>query len=198
MAHRFVDPPVHATEGASRRRLTVSDYHRMGDAGIFGEDDRVELIDGELYAMAPIGSRHAGTVATLSRRLTLCAAEHGIVFVQSPILIPDFSEPQPDLALLAPRPDGYRNALPLPFEVKLVIEVAESTVRWDRDVKIAMYGSHGIVEAWLVEIPRRTVTVYRDPNPQGYRSSTEVAQGTVNPLCLPQLELGIDEIFGAA
>src|SRR5205807_2266369 len=107
-------------------------------------------------------------------------------------------EPQPDLALLAPRPDGYRNALPLPFEVKLVIEVAESTVRWDRDVKIAMYGSHGIVEAWLVEIPRRTVTVYRDPSPQGYRSSTEVAQGTVNPLCLPQLELGIDEIFGPA
>jgi Uma2 family endonuclease len=198
MAHRFVDPRLHATEGAPRHRLTVADYHRMGDAGILGEDDRVELIEGELYEMAPIGSPHAGTVATLARWLTLGVADQGIVFVQSPILIPDFSEPQPDLALLAPRPDGYRNALPLPFEVKVVIEVADSTLGWDRDVKIRVYGSNGIAEAWLVEIPRRIVTVYRDPGPQGYRSSTEVAQGAVGPDCLPDLQIDIEEIFGPA
>jgi Uma2 family endonuclease len=183
---------------APRRKFTVSDYHRMADAGIFEPDDRVELIDGELYEMAPIGSRHAGIVATLTRLLSVGVADRGVVFVQNPILIPDISEPQPDLALLAPRGDDYRDALPVPAEVKLVIEVADTTVRWDRDVKIALYGRHGIAEGWLVEIPRRTVTVYREPGPHGYRSSTEIVRGAVSPLCLPQLVLRIDEIFGPA
>ena len=186
------------TARAPRRKFTVSDYHRMGDAGILHEDDRLELINGELYEMAPIGSRHAGIVATLARLLIVGAADRGLVFVQNPILIPDFSEPQPDLALLAPRRDNYRDALPLPSEVKLVIEVADSTLRWDRDVKIALYGLHGIAEAWLIEIPRRVVSVYRDPGPQGYRLSIEIAKGAVSPQCLPELEVPIDEIFGPA
>ena len=114
----------------------------------------------------------------------------------NPIVIPDFSEPQPDLALLTPRGDSYRDALPLPAEVKLVVEVADSTLRWDRDVKIALYGRHGIAEAWLVELPRRVVTVYRDPGPQRYRLSMEITQGSVSPQCLPELQIGIDEIFG--
>jgi Uma2 family endonuclease len=183
---------------APRRKFTVSDYHRMGDAGILHQDDRLELINGELYEMAPIGSRHAGVVAALTRVLSIGVADRGVLFVQNPIVIPDFSEPQPDLALLAPRRDGYRDALPLPSEVKLVIEVADSTLRWDRDVKIALYGRHGIAEAWLVEIPRRLVTVYRDPGPQGYRVSMEITQGALSPQSLPELQIGINAIFGPA
>ena len=183
---------------APRRKFTVTDYHRMGDAGILHQHDRVELINGELYEMAPIGSRHAGVVAALTRVLTIGVADRGVLFVQNPIVIPDFSEPQPDLALLAPRLDGYRDALPLPSEVKLVIEVADATLRWDRDVKIGLFGRHGIAEAWLVEIPRRLVTVYRDPGLQGYRLSMEIAQGTVAPQALPELQVGIDAIFGPA
>jgi Uma2 family endonuclease len=183
---------------APRRKLSVADYHRMGDAGILGEDDRVELIDGELFEMAPIGSRHAGVVNFLNARLVLACGDRFLLSPQNPVEISDFSEPQPDLALLAARADGYRNATPRASEVMLVIEVADSTVKWDRDVKIAMYGRHGIAEAWLVEIPRRTVTVCRDPYAQGCRLSMEIPQGVVSPLCLPQLQLGIEEIFGPA
>jgi Uma2 family endonuclease len=181
---------------APRRKFTVSDYHRMGDAGILGADDRVELIEGELFEMAPIGCLHAAAVNCLTMRLAQMAGDHYLLSSQNPVVISDFSEPQPDLALLATRADRYRTALPRASEVMLVIEVSDATARWDRVVKMSMYSRHGIAEAWLVEIPRRIVTVYRDPGPQGYRSSTEVAQGTVSPLRMPELQLGIEEIFG--
>ena len=190
--------PRNLMAAATRRKFTVSDYHRMAEAGIFEPDDRVELIDGDIFEMGKIGPQHAGVVNFLNARLVQAAGGRLVLAPQNPVEISRFSEPQPDLSLSLPRADFYRSAHPLAHEVMLVIEVADSTVRWDRYVKMPMYARQGIAEAWLVEIPRRVVTVYRDPGPEGYGSSTEVARGAVSPLCLPDLSLGIEEIFGPA
>jgi Uma2 family endonuclease len=187
-----------AKAGAPRRKLSVHDYHRMGDTGILREDDRVELIDGELFAMAPVGCPHAAAVARLTMWFAGMASKRYLVWVQNPIQIPPFSEPQPDLMLLRPRPDGYSRALPQPTDVLLLIEVAVSSLAFDRDLKIPLYGRHGIAESWLVNMQRRAVTVYRDPAPEGYRSIVEVRQATVSPACFGDLTLEPDEIFGVS
>lgn len=179
-----------------RRKFTVADYQRMGEIGLFDPDDRVELIDGDIYEMGNIGPRHAGLVNFLNEQLVRAAAGRFVLAPQNPVEISRFSEPQPDLALSLPRADFYRTAHPRASEVVLVIEVADSTVRWDRQVKMPMYGRQGIQEAWLIEIPRRVVTVYREPSDQGYRSSTDLTQGALCPLCLPELQIDIEELFG--
>ena len=156
-------PPVR------RHRWTVADYHRLAEAGILGEDDRVELIEGELYEMAPIGSRHAGAVDWILSKLSEMAGGRAIVRCQSPIRLGERSEPQPDLALLRPRADWYRDAHPGPEDVLLVVEVADTTAGWDREVKFPLYARHGIPEAWLVDLEAGRLEIHRGPGPEGYR-----------------------------
>ncbi|WP_440994966.1 Uma2 family endonuclease [Arhodomonas sp. SL1] len=141
-----------ARELPRRHRYTVGELHRMAAAGVFGGDDRVELIQGEIIDMAPIGSRHAGTVAQFSELLRRTLGERGLVWVQSPLALGEYSAPQPDIAVLAPRADFYKEHLPGPAEVCLVIEVADTTVAYDRDTKLPLYADHGIPEAWLVDL----------------------------------------------
>lgn len=181
---------------AARHKLTVADFHRMAEAGILDEDDRVELIEGGLFDMPPIGSRHAGTVAILTELFSADARGRRVVFVQNPVQIPDYNEPVPDLALLKPRADSYRNALPQPPDVVLVVEVADSSISRDRDVKIPIYGSSGIPEAWLVDVQRRVITVYRQPSADGYQSTTEVTSGSLKPECVPDVVVALSELFG--
>jgi Uma2 family endonuclease len=188
--------PEPARARAPRRRLTVDDYHRMGDAGILQEDDRVELLDGELFQMASIGSPHAGIVIRLESRFGALAVGRYLVSTQNPIQILPYSEPQPDIVLLRPRADTYCSALPQPSDVLLLVEVADSSLEWDRDVKIPMYGRHGVIESWLVDLEHRTVTVFRNPTQDGYRSSVEIREGVVSPCCFADIAITLNDLFG--
>ncbi len=180
---------------APRRRLTVADYHRMGDAGILHEDDRIELIDGELFQMGSIGTPHMAVVIRLTSRFGALAADRFLVSTQNSIEIPPFSEPQPDLVLLRPRADAYWGARPMPADALLLIEVADSSLAWDRNVKIPMYGRFGVIESWLVDIEHRTFTVFRGPGPEGYRSSVEVREGVVSPGSFPDIAIRLEDLF---
>jgi Uma2 family endonuclease len=155
------------TFAVARRRFTVDEYHRMGEAGILREDDRVELIDGEVVQMTPIGSRHAGCVKRINHLLTTRLRERAVVAVQDPVLLGRHSEPQPDVMVLRPRPDFYSDSHPSASDVWLLIEVSDTTAQFDRTVKVPLYARAGIVEVWLVDLEADSVEVYRRPAPDG-------------------------------
>jgi Uma2 family endonuclease len=159
-----------------RRPLTVAEYHRMGEVGILTEDDRVELIEGELVAMSPIGSLHAGTTNTLNRRLIQIVGDRGIVAVGNPVQLDDLSEPQPDFTVLKPREDDYRRATPRPDDVLLIIEVADSSLAYDRNVKRSLYARHGIPEFWIVNLVAGEVEVCRGPHGEQYNSISRIGR----------------------
>ena len=149
----------------------------MGEAGILRQGARLELIEGEIYEMSPIGSLHAACVNFLSRLLNRLFGESHIVATQNPIRLNDFSEPQPDITLLRWRDDYYRGAHPAPADVLLVIEVADTTVVADRKVKVPLYARAGIAEAWLVNIPEERVEIYSDPADGAYRRAEVFGRG---------------------
>ncbi len=153
----------------SRRRFSVDEYHRMGELGILSEDDRTELIDGEIIEMAPIGSRHAGHVNRLVNLLSKAVGDRALVSVQNPIRLGDHSEPQPDLTLLAPRDDFYVSAHPTAADILLLVEVAESSLDFDRGAKIPLYAAFGVPVVWLLNLQERAVEVYERPDDDGYQ-----------------------------
>lgn len=170
----------------TRRPLTVAEYHRMGEVGILTEDDRVELIEGELVAMSPIGSNHSGTVNAVNHRLVQVLGERGIVAVQNPVQLDDFSEPQPDFAVLKPRPDYYRWVTPRPDEVLLIIEVADNSLAYDRAIKRVLYARRDIPEFWIVNLAAGEVEVCRKPAGDQYDSVSLVGhEGVLELELLP-------------
>ncbi|MFN3929840.1 MAG: Uma2 family endonuclease [Thermoflexus sp.] len=182
---------------AMARRFTVEEYHRMREAGILTEDDRIELIEGELVEMSPISSRHAACVKRLAVLLFERGGRRFLVSVQDPIRLGERSEPVPDLALLRPRADFYASAHPGPADVFLVIEVAETSGTYDREQKLPLYGRAGIPETWVVDLAQGEVVVGRDPSPEGYRTLRTARRGeTLAPLAFPDLILPVDEILG--
>jgi Uma2 family endonuclease len=180
----------------TKRRFTVWEYHRLAEVGILREDDRVELLEGEIFEMSPISSRHASCVTRLNHLLQDQAKGRAIVSVQNPIRLSDYSEPQPDVALLVPRTDFYRDALPTPRDVLLVIEVCETSGEFDRHVKLPLYAKAGIPEVWIVDLSREQIEVYRDPKPEGYQQSRIVGRGQTLTAQLLALELPVAEILG--
>ncbi|MDQ3991333.1 MAG: Uma2 family endonuclease [Actinomycetota bacterium] len=179
-----------------RRRFNVDEYYRMAEAGILGEDDRVELIDGEIVEMTPIGSDHAGVVNRLTHVIIAAMGGRAVVGVQNPVRLGDFSEPQPDLAVLAFRPDYYRREHPKPADVLLLIEVADSSVRFDRHVKLPLYARAGIPETWIVDLNAGTIDVCRSPGPDGYGERRTIGPGDVLTVAaLPDVELDASEIL---
>jgi Uma2 family endonuclease len=179
-----------------RHRLTVEDYHKMGEAGILGEDDRVELIEGELIDMPPIGSDHAGMVILLTTLLNTGLSGRALLSTQNPVQLGKRSEPQPDIVILRPRSDFYRKSHPQPKDILLLIEVADTTARYDREVKIPLYGRSGIPEVWLVNIPERCVEVYLQPNRNGYRQMLRLAQDERLGLSqLPDVSLAVADLW---
>jgi Uma2 family endonuclease len=157
-----------------RHRFTAEEYHRMAEGGLFGEDDRVELIEGEIIEMTPIGSRHAGTVKRLIRLLGQAVGSRAIVAVQDPLALGPRSEPEPDIALLHPRDDFYTTSHPGPADVLLLIEVAEASLRYDREVKIPLYARHAVPAVWLVDLAGRALTAHRQPAGDGYQQTRVV------------------------
>jgi len=187
---------VTARQLARLHRLMVDDYHRMGETGILGPELRTELIEGEIVEMTPIGPSHGGTVNLLAKRLTTRVGDAALVSIQNPVVLDDHSEPQPDLALLRPRADFYRDAHPRPRDVLLVIEVADSTLRYDRDVKLPLYARAGIPEVWLVDLRGRELVIYRRPGATGYAESVQPGERTALSLPLdPPLTLDLSDLF---
>jgi Uma2 family endonuclease len=181
----------------ARRLFTVAEYHKMAEAGILSEDDRVELLEGEIVAMSPIGSRHAACVDRLTQYLVVQVRGRAIVRVQSPIRLGEHSEPQPDLALLKPRPDFYASSHPGPEDVLLVVEVAETSAAGDREVKVPMYARFGVPEVWLVDLAGDQVEVFREPSAEGYREVRVLRRGeSLAPAFLPDLLLPVDAVLG--
>src|ERR1041385_6273192 len=179
------------------RRFTVDQYDRMGRAGVFHEDDRVELLDGLIIEMSPIGPGHAGCVMALTGLLTPLDAGRALVSVQNPVRLGGHSEPQPDVALLALRADAYRRAHAQPEDVLLVIEVADASLEHDREIKVPLYAAAGVPEVWLVNLTDDAVTLYRDPVGGRYATVRTAGRGeTVTSLRLPGVTLRVEDILG--
>ena len=180
-----------------RRLFTAAEYHLMAQAGILHEDDRVELIDGEIVEMAPIGSRHAAHVNRLNRVFTQALGEGVIVSVQNPISLGERCEPQPDLTLLRPRPDFYAQAHPGPEDILLVVEVADSSLGYDRGVKVPLYARFGIPETWVMDLAAAGIQVYRHPHQGRYLEARHAARGEhISPQALPEVTLAVAELLG--
>ncbi len=145
-----------------RHRISVRDYHRMAEVGVLAPDARVELIDGEIIDMAPIGKDHQSIVDQLNRMLVIAVGEAAIVRVQGSVRLSQWSEPGPDVVLLAPRPDFYRAEFAFGTDTLLVIEVSDTTLRYDRDLKVPLYARHGVPEVWIVDVQNDALLVYGD------------------------------------
>ena len=181
-----------------RRRFTLDEYHRMGEAGILHEDSRVELIEGEIIEMAPIGSRHAATVARIHAFFAARLSDRATVWGQNPLILPRHeSEPQPDVVLLAPRADFYASALPEPPDVRLLIEVADSSLLYDRRTKFPLYARAGVAEAWLVDVDARQVEIHRAPGARGYADVRSPGPDeTFASLAFPELAFRSADLLG--
>lgn len=180
-----------------RRRFTVDDYHRMAEVGILTEDDRVELLDGEIVEMTPIGSDHAGHVKRLNALFTSRLGARIVMSVQDPVGLSRHSEPQPDVALLRPRADFYARSHPRPEDVLLLIEVADTSVETDRRIKVPLYAKAGLGEVWLIDLGAERVEVYREPAAEGYREVRVLARGQgIRPQAFPDLTLSVDDLLG--
>lgn len=194
MSGRYTSP---MPPGTHRRPLTTRDYHSMIEAGILTPADRVELLAGEIYEAAAIGSPHAACVNRLTRWFATRVGERALVSVQNPVELSELSEPEPDLTLLAPRESFYADRHPGPAEVLLLIEVSDVSYDLDRRVKLPLYAEAGVREVWLIALERRAVEVYREPEGRDYRWSGSFGNGdSVSPVALPDLRLGISSLLG--
>jgi Uma2 family endonuclease len=181
---------------APRRLFTVDQFHQMGAAGIFSEDDRVELLAGEIVDLTPIESRHAACVSRLTHVFAPHAGEAFLLRIHDPLQLDDYSEPQPDVAVVKARPNFYRDAHPRPADVLLLIEVADTSVEIDRAEKIPLYAASGVPEVWIVDLNAGHVDVYRDPTRNGYlKHETVVRGGSLRPAALSQVELSADSLI---
>ena len=181
----------------TRRPFTVNDFDRMAKAGIFAPDERVELIDGEIVQMAKIGSHHAACVARLVTFFIRNLGDAVCVSPQNPLTLDMKSEPVPDVVVAKPRADFYAEAHPRPEDVLLVIEVSDTTLAFDRKVKVPLYARTGIPEVWVVNLKRGIVEAYTRPEGDGYSEIKKVERGqSLTPLLLPSLSLGAEDILG--
>ena len=177
-----------------RRLFTAAEFERMVEAGVFRPEERLELIHGEIVEMSPIGPGHGAGVASLTKRFVIGVGDRAVVWIQSSARMALDSVPQPDLALLRPR--SYRRANPTPEDILLVVEVAETSLRYDRTAKLQLYASAGIPEYWVVSAEDEWVEVYRSPEGQAYRESRRLHRDdTIAPLTFPDVVITVADIF---
>jgi Uma2 family endonuclease len=180
-----------------KRYFNVDEYYRMARAGVLKPDDRVELIEGEIIKMSPIGSPHAACVSRLNDLLRSLEKRKAMVRIQNPIRLNEFSEPVPDIVLLKSRRDYYSARHPIPSDVFLIMEVADTSLLSDRKVKVPLYARALIQEVWLVNLPKKIVEVYYEPAGGTYRRSRKHHRGeAVVAESIPGLELKVNDIFG--
>ena len=164
-------------------KFTTEQYQLMYAKGVLAEGDRYELINGEIREMSPIGIKHAVCVARTTRYFQIKLGDRVFVWTQNPIILNDHSQPQPDLAILKWRDDFYASALPTVEDILLIIEVADSTIAYDRDIKMPLYASHGIPEMWLFDLNQEAIEGYSQPSALGYKRMQRYERG--DTLLLP-------------
>ena len=181
----------------TRRRISVDEYYAMAEAGILAEDERVELIDGEIITMSPIGNEHAASVDAATDFLVPLVTGRAIVRVQAHLRLDEYTQPEPDLTLLRRRDDFYRHRAPSADDVLLLIEVADSSLTYDRNVKLPLYAGFGISEVWIANIPERVVEVYTNPVEGGYSDSRVHSAGeVVSPGAFGDVEVSVSRFIG--
>jgi Uma2 family endonuclease len=183
---------------AATYKFTVDEYNRLAEIGFFREDARVELIEGEIVDMAPIGNRHYRTVNRLTTLFSpLAASRRAILSVQNPVVLSARSKPQPDVTLLHFRDDFYKEGEPGPEDVLLLVEVAESSLGYDRLTKMPLYARSGVAECWLVDLEAGRVEAYREPAADGYaKLETFGAGDTIAPFAFPDITAKVEDIIG--
>lgn len=182
-----------------RYPLTTTVYHQLASLGVFNEDARLELIEGDLIAMPPIGERHASQTRRLNQLFSRQVGDVATVDVQNPVALSAYSEPQPDIMLLKPRADFYEQVHPGPADVLLIIEVSDSTLRYDRDTKVPLYARAGIPEVWVVDLLRQRLEVYRCPSSDGYREVRYPALSDgIAPVLLPDLAISVQTLLSGS
>jgi hypothetical protein len=180
-----------------RYRFTRADYHRMAQTGILPDDVRVELIDGEIIEMSPIGRPHKASVDRLNDIFVPAVRPTAIVRIQSSIVLGDYGEPEPDLTLLRRRADFYAESDEAPEDILLVVEVADSSELYDRRTKAPLYARFGIPELWIVELHRSRIRRYLDPTPTGYATTRVFRRGeSLSPLAFPNVLIAVNDILG--
>ena len=178
------------------RKFTVAEYYRMGEAGIFRPEERVELIEGVIVVMSPIGIRHAASVHRYIQVFSPLVGERLSFQIQNPIHLDDHTEPEPDVMLLRPRPDNYYDSHPGPEDVLLVVEVSETSLNYDRGVKAHLYGRHNIPETLVLNLPGDCIEGFTRPGPEGYAQQNIYRRGDIITLAaLPDLELAVEELL---
>ena len=200
ISHQKTDLPQKTILPSSpivRHRFTMNQYHDMIDRGIFAEDEPIELIRGEIVRKMPIGNPHAATVNILTRLLSKRIPDSAMISIQNPVLLSD-SEPEPDVAILNFCDDLYASRRPNAQDVLLLIEVADTSLAYDRDVKGPIYAEAGIREYWIVNLMNLTIEIYRDPQSDGrFATVTTTLSGEIlTPLLLSGLSVPVDEILG--
>jgi Uma2 family endonuclease len=179
-----------------KHRVTVDDYYRMTEVGVLAPDARVELIEGAIIDMPAIRTDHASIVDRLAHLSMAVVRDRAIVRVQGPVRLSRSSEPQPDIAVLVPRPDYYRHAHPAGDDTLLVIEVSDSTLRYDRDVKVPLYARYAVPEVWIVDVQGERVLFFRSPAEGAYRDQlTDARPGEVSPASLPGVAIDLSTLF---
>lgn len=177
-------------------KFTVQQYELMLEAGVFAESDRLELINGEIRVMSPIGRKHAVCVAKATKNFERKLGDRTIIWAQNPILLSNYFQPRPDLAILKLRDDFYAEALPTPDDILLLIEVADSTIAYDRDVKSSLYAANGVPEMWLFDVNKRVVEGYSQPSASGYKRMQRYDKNdTLVMVAFPDIVFNWEEIF---
>jgi Uma2 family endonuclease len=179
-------------QAPTRRRFDVEAYYRMAEAGILGDRRRVELIDGEIIDMAAIGSPHAEVTNRLARLFSRALRDEvALGNMQSPLRLDAYNEPEPDLMILRPRAGGYRASHPNAADVLLLVEVSETSLAYDRGVKLALYARFGVPEVWIVDLPGSAVEVYREPKEGAYASRERLTDGLLAPAVVPGVTVDV-------
>jgi Uma2 family endonuclease len=177
--------------------FTVAEYERMGEAGILSEDHRTELIEGEIIEMSPVGKRHVACVNRLTKLLVQAFGASGIVSVQNPIQLDDYSEPQPDVAVLKPREDFYEQSLPTPADVLLLIEVADTTLEYDRQIKLPLYARAGVPEVWIVNLGDEQIETYAVPTGDAYQTTGHTRRDAgIQSQTISDLRVSSNDVLG--
>ncbi len=180
-----------------KRLFTVKEYYQMFDAGLFANGERVELIRGEIIKMSPIGRRHAACVIRSSDVFTRKLGDRILLSAQNPLALDNTSQPEPDVVLLKRKADCYESGIPQPQDVLLLIEIADSTINSDRELKIPLYAEDGIIEVWLVDINNACIEVYRNPTATGYQDIQKYYRGqNLSISSFLDISIAVDEILG--
>jgi Uma2 family endonuclease len=188
MTAQLISPSTH--------KFTTQQYHLMHEAGVFAEGDRFELINGEIREMSPIGRKHVSCIIRLVKFFEKKLGDRAMVSAQNSVLLSNYAQPQPDIAVLKWRDDFYEEHLPTPDDILLIIEVADSTIAYDRDEKMPFYAAHGIPEMWLFNVNKKIIEGYTQPSASGYKRMQRYEQGeALSILAFPDVIFNWSELF---